>query len=478
VGSSATRQPGVSSARAWTLPLLFALGLVISLVLVFRVGTGPDAVCLLGRGWLLADKGVWAHLGAAASGGGNVPGGLTALLVGLPLMVWEDHRAAVLLVLLCHVAAYLLLDRLLGRALDHRARLIFAVVYWLNPWRLHQSVWLDNSNYVFLAGAVHLWACYRQRDRGRFVESLILTATVGLTMQLHLDALILVFSAGLLWLRGMWKPHWGGVALGAVVTLAALVPWAAEAAAHPEIVPTGGGLPSILYIWPPLKGLAYWLRYPSLWVSWRSMLNLDFTTGALAALDGGLRGFYDILGRYLMPLTVLVPLAANIRLARRRLRRGRRPAPRTARAWLAGYAGWSLAACFAANCLSPVPTMWWHNLVVFHAAALPVVLWAGALMRTRWAGLVRRAAAAWVVVAVILLAGIAVGGEQFRPPDPEAVRTASPPGHELLRDLRLDRFGWTNVPRQEAYFYRKYMSRYELPGAGDGDPAADGPASR
>ena len=40
-----------------------------------------------------------------------------------------------------------------------------------------------------------------------------------------------VFAAVALWLRGYWKPHWGGVALGTAVTFAALVPYALEAMA-------------------------------------------------------------------------------------------------------------------------------------------------------------------------------------------------------------------------------------------------------
>jgi len=140
---------------------LFAAGLAISLVMLARCQVARDALSLLTRGWLLAEQGIWVPVGnlAASTTGGFLPGGLTALLVGAPLLVWQDHRAPVVLVLASHVLAYVLLDRLVGRTCGRRARVLFAVLYWLSPWRLYQSAWLDNSNYVFLPSCITAPSC-------------------------------------------------------------------------------------------------------------------------------------------------------------------------------------------------------------------------------------------------------------------------------------------------------------------------------
>lgn len=137
---------------------LFALGLAISLPMLTRLQIGGDAISLLSRGWLLAAKGIWVPFGnpAASSAGGYMPGGLTALLVGLPLELWMDPRAPVVAILLLRLIAYWTLDRVVGGRLGLRGRLVLAVVYWLNPWRPSQSAWLDNSNHVFVAGALHM----------------------------------------------------------------------------------------------------------------------------------------------------------------------------------------------------------------------------------------------------------------------------------------------------------------------------------
>ncbi len=247
---------------------LFGLGLAISLLMLARAQVAGDGISLLSRGWLLAAKDIWVPFGnpVASSAGGYVPGGLTALVVGLPLKLWMHPRAPVVLILICHLVAYLMLDRVVGEALGRRARLVFAVVYWLNPWRVHQSAWLDNSNYVFLTGALHTWACYRQRHTASFLHSALLVGGVGLTFQLHVDAMILVIAAVLLWLRGGWRPHWGGVAVGAAVTVGALVPFFLEVAREPRLLPGSEGYlgRNFVQVWPPFKGVLYWFRYASL----------------------------------------------------------------------------------------------------------------------------------------------------------------------------------------------------------------------
>jgi hypothetical protein len=53
--------------------------------------------------------------GNPLSTGGHEPGALTSLLVGLPLLVWRDYRAPVVAIVLGHVLAYFLLDRVARR---------------------------------------------------------------------------------------------------------------------------------------------------------------------------------------------------------------------------------------------------------------------------------------------------------------------------------------------------------------------------
>jgi hypothetical protein len=122
--------------------LFFAFGLTVSILMVTRSQVAGDQLNHLGRGWHLAMEGRWVPFGPPATKGGAQIGGVNGLLVGLPLMVWESHRAPTTLILLFHLAAYLLLDRLVRAALSPEERFLFALLYWLNPWRLFFSGFL------------------------------------------------------------------------------------------------------------------------------------------------------------------------------------------------------------------------------------------------------------------------------------------------------------------------------------------------
>ncbi|HYN23274.1 MAG TPA: hypothetical protein VE078_20105, partial [Thermoanaerobaculia bacterium] len=222
-----------ASRLTWS---LFAVGLLISLGMVARSQVGGDQLNLLGRGWLLAEEGKWISYGNPMSTGGKAPGGITSLLVGLPLLVWRDHRAPTLVILLCHVLAFLLLDRTLRRIFSPRERVLFAILYWLNPWRMYFSAFLWNPNYLFLFGALHLWACLAQRERARFGPSFLLGAGMVLAFQIHASFLLLAVATVLLWWRGYFKPQWIGGFLGAGLAALPLIPWMRDLLSQPAIL--------------------------------------------------------------------------------------------------------------------------------------------------------------------------------------------------------------------------------------------------
>src|SRR5262249_19723358 len=149
---------------------------------------------------------------------------VTSLVVALPLWMWRNHHAAALLVLASHACAYVLIDHATKRVLGARGRTLMAIAYWLNPWRLYFSGFLWNPNFLFLAGAVHLWTAERQRARGRALASFVHVAAIGFAFQLHPAALVLAFASAMLVWRRQMRLHALGAALAAAVVLASLVP--------------------------------------------------------------------------------------------------------------------------------------------------------------------------------------------------------------------------------------------------------------
>jgi hypothetical protein len=427
----------------WT---AFAGGLLLAALMVARSQVGGDQLNLLARGWLLAVRRQMVWFGNPLSTGGKAPGGVTSLLVGLPLMLWRDHRAATALVALCHVAAFLVLDRILARIVTPRERLVFVILYWLSPWQLYFGTFLWNPNYLFLGGALHLATAWRMRRGPRFAASLLHAATLALALQIHPSFLLLTAASALLWWRGYMRPHAGGAVLGAVLGALPLVPWAWQVISHPVLLAeVHKGFPGRGLIYSLPRGILYWLRYSSLSLAGRSGL-FDFTEAFGAAANRGLGPLFRALTEGVGPATVVLPLLANLWLWRRWRRRAlqrqqpaappappapsARPAitahaarllrlprlPETAsdRAWLQGYVVLTFLGAAAVYALSPTTMMYWQGLCLFHAAVLPLTLYGGLLLRTRFAARVLAGAAAYVVLELLLVFGIAFGTPDYR----------------------------------------------------------------
>lgn len=414
------------AAAARTLWSLFALGLALAVLMLVRSQVGGDQLNLLARGWLLAAKGRFIPYGNPMSTGGKAPGGITTVLVGLPLLLWRDHRAPAVLVLLFHVAGYWLLDGALKRILSPWERVLLALLYWLNPWQLFFASFLWNPNYLFLFGSLHLWSALAQRERARFWPSFLHAAGLVLAVQIHASVLLLALASVLLWLRRFFRVHWPGLIAGGAVAALPLIPWAFEVLSHPAIVTEvrkgflGRGLVSGLP-----RGVAYWLRYASLSVAWR-MDDFNFSE-ILGGSDRWLGPGLHLLASTVLSLTVLFPLMANLRLWRvRPARRARLRAwgravwrhqlvPGTSgRSWVKGYVRICFAAALIVFSLSPTTVMMWQGLILFHAAVLPLVLWAGPLARTRYAARAISWTRVYGIAEAVFLLAIAFGTPFYR----------------------------------------------------------------
>lgn len=425
------------------LAAIFLFGLGISIAMLVRSQVGGDQLNLLARGWLLAVDGVFIPHGNPLSSGGNAPGGITTLLVGLPLFAWRDHRAPTALILLFHVAAYVLLDRIVHRDLGSRARLPFALLYWLNPWRLYHSAFLWNPNYLFLFGALHLWAIRHQRERPHFFASLVLAGSIVLAFQIHPSALLLLGSAGLLWLRRSFRLHWTGAILGALFAALPLVPWALALGDHPEISAANQGFlfRGLLYVFPLIRGLLYWLRQASLSIGGK-MAVFDFTPDFGAGFDAWATPAAKALAA-LGAVTILAVLTANLRLGKKIVRRGwlrRLPAEvnaKSGRRFLEEYAVWTFLAAVVVYAGAPTTIMNWQGLVILHAAVLPPLLWVHALLRTRHAQRTRRVLALGAPLAGLILLAQTFGATHYRCAGRKGLDLELRSDHPMLHELHI-----------------------------------------
>lgn len=418
---------------------LLAAGLALSVLLASRSQVGGDQLNLLARGWLLVEEGRLVPYGNPGSSGGAAPGAATALLVAPALALWRDARAPIAGIVASHLAAFLLLDGVVRRCLSRRERLAFALLYWLAPTRLVFSGLLWNPCFLFLPGALHAWTAFRQREEPRFWASLLHVAAVGFAVQVHASAVLLGAASLALGLRSYWRVHWGGALAGAVPPLLTLLPWVAAVAKEPAMLPVGEGFPGrgLLLVFPLLRGLLNWLRYPSLHLS-QKVTELDFTPALGPAADRAWAPAARALAEGAGLATVLLSLAAAVWLGRRLLRgeRWRRLAPAASgREWLEGYALWCFLAAVAVFAAAPTTLMWWQGIALFHASVLAPVLWVGALLEGPRARAARFGLAAYGCLAVVLVAAVALGSPQFRCGGRASVNLPLRSDHPMIRDL-------------------------------------------
>lgn len=419
---------------------LFFFVLLMSVWMVFHSQVSGDQYRLLEPGWVLLSEGVLRPYGSPMSGGGMEPGAVTSLVVGLPLLVWHDYRAVSLLILLTHLLAYFLLDRLLRETVSSRERLLFALFYWASAWRLYFSAFLWNPNYLFLLGAVHAWTAYQQRERARFLPTLLHVLALGVAFQLHGSFLILVIASAFLVLRRYIKVHIPAAVLAGAVVLASLIPWIRLVMANPDLLPAQDGFfgRGLILGYPIYRGVVYWLRYASLHVS-EAMAQFDFTPVLGAQLD---RVLAPVVGALVKvgPVTLLVPLLANVWLWRRKRSGGLRAFPEdgSRRSWLHGYVRWCFLAAVATFALSPTTIMSWQALIVFHAAVLPLVLWLGALLRGR--GRSRVVLRSWAVCGGILALSICLASPPYRRGGRKPFQLGRVGVPEIVRELGIQEY--------------------------------------
>lgn len=364
------------------------LGLFCSaLFLCHQLLTG-DQTQMLYKGYLGAYEGVWLSYGNAASAVGNVPGSLSAWLIGGPLLLWDSPYAPMVLLLVMRLVGFLLFDAVIRQVFvdpvsKGNARLLFLVLCWLNPWFQYESL-LYNPSYLFLFSAMHCWSAWHMRERASFWHMIVHLLAIGMAMQLHYSwPLLAVMSTYLFW-RRILKVSWSGVVVATLLIGASLIPYAMEVMSNSHITQNvdpearqryiGWGL---VHVYPVLKSVLYWLRYGS-WLFASKLVN-DTQFIWLAGheyLQMAAVWLWRVVIYGVGSATVLLAAKANWQLWRElkpRLLRSDR-AEVDGESWLGLYALAAVLAVLVSAALSPIIFNYWHLMLIFPYALFPILL--------------------------------------------------------------------------------------------------------
>ncbi|MCR4449629.1 3-deoxy-D-manno-octulosonic acid transferase [Aeromonas veronii] len=342
-----------------------------------------DQTQMLYKGYLGAYEGVWLSYGNAASAVGNVPGSLSAWLIGGPLLLWDSPYAPMVLLLAMRLVGFLLFDAVIRQVFGDRVRLLFLVLCWLNPWFQYESL-LYNPSYLFLFSAMHCWSAWHMRERASFWHMIVHLLAIGMAMQLHYSwPLLAVMSTYLFW-RRILKVSWSGVVVATLLIGVSLIPYAMEVMSNSHITQNvdpearqryiGWGL---VHVYPVLKSVLYWLRYGS-WLFASKLVN-DTQFIWLAGheyLQMAAVWLWRVVIYGVGSATVLLAARANWQLWRElkpRLLRSDR-APVDGESWLGLYALAAVLAVLVSAALSPIIFNYWHLMLIFPYALFPILL--------------------------------------------------------------------------------------------------------
>ncbi|MCJ2378610.1 3-deoxy-D-manno-octulosonic acid transferase [Vibrio sp. ZSDZ34] len=373
---------------------LYFIGFTIGLAFAFiyannQILTG-DQNQMLEKGYLAVYSDIWTNFGNAASAVGSVPGSLTTWLVAGPLLIWDSPWAPMVLLFALRVVSLVLLDSVLKQIFDKPIRLLFLVLYWLNPWLLYDSI-LYNPSYLCFFASLHLWSAFKMREGGNtFIFTFLHVLSIGLAMQLHYSWPVLAVLSVFLLYRGMGKVSWFGVFSALFVLGLSLIPYIIEYMANEQLSREsdryiGYGL---VHVYPVLKALLYWIRYASLLFSNKVIAYSDFDW--LTSIEwlkvSALylwKGIVFIIGGLSVALSAKVTWDWWKSIKGSIKRQANSDVCSDKAQWLKLYAFGALIGVLVSAALSPITFSYWHLILVYPLALIPMLFAANTWLNTK-----------------------------------------------------------------------------------------------
>ncbi|MGR5076947.1 3-deoxy-D-manno-octulosonic acid transferase [Photobacterium swingsii] len=354
----------------------FVLGIVLAIIYAHHQILRGDQTQMLFKGYLGAYSDLWLNYGNFASTVGNLPGSLSAWLVGWPLMVWDSPWAPMLLIIALRVVSFFLFDSIIKQVFSSTTRLLFMLLYWLSPWLLYDTL-MYNPAYLCLFASMHFWSAFQMRHKPSFIYSFIHVISIGMAMQLHFSWPILAVMSSYLFYRGVIKVSWAGIISAMIVIIASLVPYLTELMTNDALVEESdryigwGGV----HVYPVLKAFLYWVRYGSFLFSNRIITDATFdwltTVGWLQTVVQYLwQAVLFVVGG----LTVVVSAKINWRcwkLIRPQILRDSKKVDDMT--WLLLFAFAAIFGIFISAILSPIIFSYWHLIIAYPFGLIPIL---------------------------------------------------------------------------------------------------------
>lgn len=359
--------------------LLVASGLLLGQFYAVTMIVDPDVGQILYKAKPFVEEGILSFHGNRSSGMGSIPGALTTLLAGLPMLVINDIQAPLLLIQVFHLLALFMVLDVVRRKIGPGALPWVLLLFWLNPWRVSE-IFLWNPTYLIFTAALHLWSASKMEESKSFLYSFLHVLAIALSMQLHNSYIILIFISLILFYRKVIKVSWSGVAVCIALAVGSLIPFFIELVDNPDLLvgnkdPDAFLFRGLLYIFPTVKGLMYWARFNSGFFPKDVFKGVDLAMWmGENGLSSSLNTFWDIFKHLVAVGTALFVIKWNYEFFRPRVEKLKFWKRFELEGLSIEYSIAAFIALIVVGMMSPIDFNYWHLILLFPASQLPLFL--------------------------------------------------------------------------------------------------------
>lgn len=367
--------------------LIFLVGLLQTVLYAYGHFIDGDVVQILAKAHLLVTQNILTPYGNVSSSGasGNIPGAFLTLITGLPMKLIFSPWSALFALTLLHLAAFWLFYKTLLGSGVQSALLLSTIFFWLNPWRMSE-VFLWNPSYLFFATALHMWTAFHLSRRPYFWMSFWHGQSLFIALQIHPSFLILFFLTMILLYTGALKPHWGGTLIGIFFGLLTLTPYFIAGLKDPSVFPQPGSgdgkgflFFGLIAVYPLLKTIWYWILFGSGIFQTHIFHQLRWDWLGSSILESIIPSLWLVVKYSVGALTVWFGFKVNFALFKDhwsvlRRQKFRKILPEQ---WLKTYTMGALGSALIATAISPTLPIYWHLIIVWPMALIPIILYLG-----------------------------------------------------------------------------------------------------
>jgi len=350
--------------------LLFLIGLILQIFLSLNFEIGGDQEHLLALGERFAETHELEPFAKLKSGGGTNPGFLMQLLIGIPLIIFNDYHSPMILVIIFHIISYILLLKIFRNILGDKGILLVTLIYWMSPLRIYNGGFLWEPAFIFLPAALHFWTAYRSRNNNSLLYSFIHIFSLLLAIQIHNSSMILILSTVLLFAFKKIKLNLYGSLLGFFLGIIFFLPalFALLNGKFPDSSNSEGYLFwSFTHVVPFIKGCFYWFK--------NGGFDMVRSLKEASLLNNG----FDIIRIILQILsgsTVLISIFASIYYFRSFLSKKYKYEYielDQKDKWIKSFCIYSIISLVISSAMSPITLQGWMTVIILHVCSIPMI---------------------------------------------------------------------------------------------------------